>query len=100
MQSRQFAREIKADPVTRCRRGTGAVMEPFEDVFSARNRAASVSDRQHYVSAIATSANPNSPARSIVLTRVLQKILHDQRRVAFLASHKKSARKFLFNFHV
>ena len=75
-------------------------MKPFEDVFARRNRTTSVSDRQHHVAAVAMRANPNSPARTIVLPRVLQEILHDQRCVALLSSHKKSARKFLFNLHV
>src|SRR5512132_4117150 len=99
MQSRQFARQVETDPVTRCRRGTRAVMEPFEDVFARRNRTTSVSDRQHDVAAVAMRTNPNSPAGTIILSRVLEKILHDERRVALFSSHKKPARKFLFNLH-
>ena len=60
----------------------------------------SVSDRQHDVAAVATCTHPNSSARTIVLSRVLQKILDDERCVAFFARHKKPARKFLFNLHV
>src|SRR6476646_11251110 len=93
MQACQFARQVKADAVARCRRGTRAVVETFEDVFPGWNRTASVADPQHYVFAIATCADSNSPPRPIVLSRVLQKILHDERRVAFLASHQKSAGK-------
>src|SRR6187200_183277 len=75
-------------------------METFEDVFAEWNGTASVADLQHYVFAIATCADSNSSARTIVLSRVLQKILHDERGVTFLASHQKSAGKFLFNLHV
>src|SRR4029077_5138300 len=99
MQSGQFAREAEADPMARCGGGTRAVMKPFEDVFPRWNRTTSVSDRQHHGAAVAMRANPNSPARTIVLSRVLQEILHDQRCVAFLSGHKKPARKFLFNLH-
>ena len=62
--------------------------------------ATGVPDRQHDVAAVAMRADPNSSAGTIVLSRVLQKILHDERCVAFLASHKKAARKFLFNLHI
>src|SRR5262245_968017 len=100
MQSGQFTRQIETDTVTRCSGGTRAVMEPFEDVFARRNRTASVSYCQHYLSAVATCANPNSPAGTIVLSRVLQKILHDEGCVAFLTCDKKPAWKLPFNFHI
>src|SRR5205823_13398844 len=96
MQSGQFARQIQADPVARRRRRTRAMMESFEDVFGRRNRSTVVSNRQHDIAAVATCNNPDSPTRTIVLSRVLQKILHDERRVAFLASHKKTPRMTLF----
>src|SRR5215467_14535168 len=100
MQSGQFACEVEADTMARCGGGTRAVMETFEDVFTRRNRTAIVSDRQHDVSAVSTRAHANSPTRPIVFSCVLQKILYDKRRVAFLSSHEKSAWKFLFNLHV
>src|SRR4029077_2810489 len=100
MQSRQFARQVQADPVARRGGRTRAVMEPFEDVFARRNRTTSVADRQHDVAAVAMRAHPNSPTGAIVLSRVLQKILYDERCVALFSSDKKPVRKFLFNLHV
>ena len=76
------------------------MMEPFEDVFARRNRTTSVSDRQHNVTAVAVCADPDSSARTIVLSRVLQEILHDERCVALFSTNKKPAWKFLFNLHV
>src|SRR6187397_688322 len=100
MQSGQFACEVEADTMARCGGWTRAVMETFEDVFTRGNRTAIISDRQHDVSAVSARAHANSPARPIVFSCVLQKILHDKRCVAFFAGHEKSARKFLFNLHV
>src|SRR5262245_39133105 len=100
MQSGKFTREIETDTMARCGGGTRTVMESFEDVCTWGNRTAIVSDRQHDVAAVSTCANPNSPAHAIVFPCVLQKILHNKRCVAFLSSHKKPVREFLFNLHV
>ena len=75
-------------------------MESLKNVFARRNRAASVPDSQHDVAAVAMRADPNSSAGTIVFSCVLQKILHDERRVAFLSGDKKPDRKFLFNLHI
>src|SRR6266481_4950324 len=75
-------------------------MESLKNVFARWNWAASVPDSQHDIAAVATRADPNSSAGTIVFSRVLQKVLHNERRVAFLARNKKPARKFLFNLHI
>ena len=53
-------------------------MEALEDVFARWNRAAGIPDGQRNLVAIGVYADPNPPARAIVLSRVLQKILHDE----------------------
>ncbi len=75
-------------------------MEALEDVFARWNCAAGIPDGQHNLVAIGASADPNPPARAIVLSRVLQKVLHNERRVPFFASHKQAAWKFLLDLHV
>src|SRR2546430_3735293 len=75
-------------------------MEPLENVFAGWNCAAGISDVQHDVAGIGTCTDPDSPARAIVLSCVLQEILHDERRVAFFAGYKQSAWKFLLDFYV
>src|SRR5206468_12067171 len=100
MQSGQFARQVKTNAVAGCGRGCRTVMEPFEDVFAWRNGGTSVADFEYDVTAVAKRANPNSPPEAIVFSRVLQKVLDDKRHVAFLAGHKKTRWKFLFNLHI
>src|SRR5437773_2181029 len=73
-------------------------MEALEDVFARWNCAARIPDGQHNVVAIGVSADPNPAARAIVLSRVLQEILHYKRCVSFFAGHKQTAWKFFFNF--
>ena len=75
-------------------------MEALKNVFARWNRASGVADSQYDVAAVAMRADKNSSTGTIVFSCVLQKILHDERRVAFLAGHKKPARKFLFNLHI
>src|SRR5438093_7295699 len=75
-------------------------MEALEDVFARWNCAAGIPDGQHNLVAIGASADPNPPARAIVLSRVLQKVLHNERRIPFFASHKQAARKFLLDLHI
>src|SRR5262249_16278079 len=100
MPSGQFAGQVEADPVTRGRGGSRAMMKPFKNIFARRNGATSVADRQHHIAAVAVHADPNSSAGTIVLPRVLQEVLHDERRVTFFAGHKKTLWKFLFNLHI
>ena len=76
------------------------MMKALEDVFARWNGAAGIPDGQHNLVAIGASADPNPPARAIVLSRVLEEILHDERCVPFFAGHKQAARKFLFDLHV
>ncbi len=40
------------------------------------------------------------PPAAIVFSRVLQEILHNERRVAFFARYEKAGRKFLFDLHI
>src|SRR5467141_2803133 len=75
-------------------------MKPLENIFGPRNGATCVTDGQHDVVALALRADPDSSAGAIVLSSVLQKILYNKRCVAFLAGHKETARKFLFNLHI
>src|SRR5207249_3649791 len=75
-------------------------MEALEDVFAGWNCAARIPDSQHNVVAIGVSADPNPAARAIVLSRVLQEILHYERCVSFFAGHKQAAWKFFFNLHL
>src|SRR6266705_2359120 len=76
------------------------MMETLEDVFARWNGAAGIPDGQHNLVAIGVSADPNPAARTIVLSRVLQEILHYKRCVSFFAGHKQTAWKFFFNFHL
>ncbi len=76
------------------------MMKTLEDVFARWNRAAGIPDGQHDLVAIGASADPNPPASAIVLSRVLQQILHDERCVPFFAGHKQAAWKFLLDLHV
>src|SRR5437870_304446 len=75
-------------------------MKPFEDVFTGWNCAARIADGQHSVSGVALSADPDPPAGSIVLSRVLQEILHNERRVLFFASYEQAEWKFFFDLHI
>ncbi len=76
------------------------MMETLEDVFAERNCTACIPDGQHNLVAIGVSADPNPPAGAIVLSRVLQQILHDERCVPFFAGDKQAAWKFFFNLHL
>src|SRR4249920_1375334 len=75
-------------------------MEALEDVFARWYRAAGIPDGQHNLVAIGASADPNPSARAIVLSRVLEEILHDERCVPFFSCHKQAAWKFLLDRHV
>src|SRR5438034_10606645 len=75
-------------------------MEALEDVFARWNCAAGIPDGQHNLVAIGASADPNPPARAIVLSRVLEEILHDERCVPFFAGHKQAAWKFLLDLDI
>src|SRR6266481_9696911 len=75
-------------------------MEALEDVFAGWNCAARIPDGQHDVVAIGVSAYPNPAAKAIVLTRVLQEILHYKRCVSFFTGHKQAAWKFLLDLHL
>src|SRR4029077_20931449 len=75
-------------------------MEALEDVFAGWNCAARIPDAQRNLVAIGVSADPNPAARAIVLSRVLQEILHDERCVPFFAGHKQPTWKFLLDLHV
>src|SRR5262249_2558685 len=99
MQPGQFPRQIQTDPMTRRSRWSRTVMEPFEDVFARRKCGTRVANPKYAFRAVAKRADPNSSAGAIVLPRVLQEVLHDERRVVFFAGHKKPLWKFLFNLH-
>jgi hypothetical protein len=75
-------------------------MKPFEDVFTGRNCAARIADGQHNVTAVPVRANPDPPARAIVLSRVLQEILHNERCVLSFARYEQADWKFLFDLHI
>src|SRR6266436_2209679 len=75
-------------------------MEALEDVFARWNGAARVPDGQHNVAAVSVCADANPPARAIVLSRVLQEILHDERRVSFFAGHKQAAWECLLDLYI
>ncbi len=75
-------------------------MKPLENIFAPRNGTTCVTDGQHDVVALALRADPDSSAGAIVLSSVLQEILYDKRCVTFLAGHKKTAGKFLFNLYI
>src|SRR5205823_10717819 len=92
--------QIQADSVTRNGRRRRVVMKPFEDVFTGWNCAARIADGQHDVAAICVRADPDPPAGAIVLSRVLQEILHNERRVLSFARYEKADWKFLFDLHI
>src|SRR5437870_12959084 len=75
-------------------------MEALEYVFTGWNRAARVPDSQNNLAAIAMRADADPSARAIVLSRVLQEILHNKRRVRFFASHKQAVWKFLLDLYI
>src|SRR6266487_1031645 len=75
-------------------------MEALEDVFARWNCAARIPDGQHNVTPVTMCADADPPTRAVVLSRVLQEILHDQRRVSFFAGHKQAAWKFLLDVHI
>src|SRR2546430_16260349 len=74
-------------------------MEPLENVLlcSLRNWSSSVTDRQHHFGVISPCRNSDAAARSIVLARVLQKILHNERGVALFAGNKYFGWKLLLD---
>ncbi len=76
------------------------MVKPLENVFAGWDCAARIPDSQHHVVAVATCANPDPPAGAIVLSCVLQEILHDERRVPFFAGYKQSAWKFLLDVYI
>src|SRR6266480_6052258 len=76
------------------------MVKPLEDIFAAWNGAAGIPDSQHNVPGIAVCADSDSPAGAIVLSCVLQKILHNERGVPFFSDHKEAGRKFLLDFHI
>src|SRR5437879_11086 len=86
--------------MTRSSRGRRVMMKPFEDVFTWWNCAARIADGQHNVPGVAVRADPDPPAGSIVLSRVLQEILHNERRVLSFASYEKADWKILFDLHI
>src|SRR5437867_7637539 len=75
-------------------------MEALKDIFAGWNCAARVPDGQNNLAAIATRADADPPAGAIVLSCVLQEILHDERRVPFFAGYKQSAWKFLLDVYI
>src|SRR5262249_46363170 len=74
------------------------MMKALEYVFAARNCAASVPNCQHNITGVPVRADLDSSVGAIVLSRVLQKILHNERSISFFASHKQGGRKFLLDF--
>src|SRR5437867_8202542 len=76
------------------------MMKPFENILAGRNCAARIADSQHNVRAIAVRADLDPPAGAIVLSRVLQEILHYERRVLSFAGHEQAEWKFFFDFHI
>ena len=75
-------------------------MEAFEDVLARWNCAARIADGQHNVPGVAVRADSDPPAGTIVLSRVLQEILHNERRVLSFASYEQADRKFFFDLHI
>ena len=75
-------------------------MKPLENIFARCNHAACISHSQHNAAAVGRCAHADPTARPIILSRVLQEILHNQRCVPFFAGHKQPAWKFLLDLHV
>ena len=65
-------------------------MKPLEDIFAGWNCAAGIPDNQRNVSAAVVCGDSDPPAGAIVLSGVLQEILHNERSVSFFAGHKQS----------
>src|SRR5262249_28088172 len=97
MQPGQFACQIQADSMARSSGRRRVVMKSLEDVFSRWNCAAIIADGQHNVSAVGVGPDQDPPAGAIVLSRVLQQILHNEGRVLSFASYEKAEWKFFFN---
>src|SRR6266404_450005 len=75
-------------------------MKPREDIFVGWNRAAGIPDSQRNVPGVAVCANSDQPAGAIVLSCVLQEILHNERRVPFFAGHKQAGWEFFLDLHI
>src|SRR5438477_6083766 len=77
-------------------------MKPLKNVFlcSARDGLTSVANYQSHLVVVLPSDNSNSASRSIVLSCVLQKVLHNQRCVPFFAGDEYFGWEFVFHCHI
>src|SRR5690348_883771 len=100
MQPGELARQIQSDAVTRNSGRRRAVMKSFEDVFTGWNRPAGIPDSQHNIRSVPMGTDPDAAAGAIVLSRVLQEILYNQRRVLSFAGYEQANWKFFFDFHI
>src|ERR1043165_6969927 len=78
------------------------MVETLEDIFVGRNCAARVPYTQHNItgSASAGCTDPDQPARPVVLSCVLEEILHNKGGIPFFSGNKYTGGKFLLNFHI
>src|SRR5712691_3572457 len=78
------------------------MMESLENVFPrvAWDRAAGVADCQHNFTPLSVRGDSNQTSRSIVLQRVLQKILHNERGVLFFAGNIQFSWEFFLDLHI
>src|SRR5258708_23107167 len=101
MQSRELAGESQPEPRTGGSRVAGNAMEPLEDMRlgSRRDRAAGVADDETDIAISPLRGNSDAAADPIVLSRVLQEVLHNQRCVLLFPCHVQFGWNLFFDFH-
>src|SRR5919204_342917 len=77
-------------------------MESLENVLLGRrcDRISGVSNRQYDLSAVLMCGYAEATASSIVLSRVLEKVFHDQRGVSFFTGDIYVRWKVLLDLHI
>src|SRR5207247_10373275 len=91
MQTRKLARQIQANSMTRNGRPRRAAMKPLEDMFLriASDRAAGIANLEDNMLSVLMRADSHASSAPIVLSRVLQKIVHDYGCIAFLPGNRQ-----------
>ena len=89
MQSGELTRQIQTQPMTRNRGADRATMESLENMLLGRavDRSAAVADVQQNFSFLSLRRNSDPAAWSVVLSRVLEKILHNEGGVTLFAGN-------------
>ena len=64
------------------------MMEALEDILVGWNCAARVPYTQHNISVIAVCTDSDQPARPVVLSCVLEEILHNEGGIPLFSGHK------------